>query len=150
MLRILAAALALAATTSLLAQTPPQDTGKGPGRAQRMHDCSKAPDPKACEERREKMRQAMKDAHKACEGKEGPARRDCMREQMCAHAKDPAQCQARAKERAEHRQKAMEACKGKQGEEMKHCMREQRRGQRGAAGGSEGGQKRSAGAPLSS
>ena len=104
------------------AQTPPAAPGPREG-----YDCSKAPNPAQCEERRQKMRQAMQDARKACEGRQGMERRDCMRDQMCARAPDPAQCQARARERAEHRHRMMEACKGKQGEEMKSCLREQRR-----------------------
>jgi len=78
------------------------ESGKGP--EHRMRDCSKAADPKACEERRAKMRSAMKEAHKACEGRQGAERRDCMRVQMCARAKDPARCEARARERAERRE----------------------------------------------
>jgi hypothetical protein len=124
----------LAGALAVHAQAPApgaQPEGKGPGRAQhRMRDCAKAPDPKACEERREKARRAMKDAHQACEGKQGPARSDCMRQQLCAQAKDPAQCEARAKERAERRRAAIEACKDRKGQDWHHCMREQRRAQR--------------------
>jgi Spy/CpxP family protein refolding chaperone len=107
--------------------------GKGPQRSERMHDCAKAADPKACEERREKMRAAVKSAREACEGKQGDARRECMIEQGCARSKDPAQCLARAKERAERhkaraaeREKMREACKDKKGDEMRNCLREQR------------------------
>ncbi len=97
---ILASALLLAGNA--LAQTPPADAGKG---ARRGVDCSKAADPKACEERRARAREAMRNAHKACEGKQGAERRECMSRQMCARAKNPAKCEARAKERAERREK---------------------------------------------
>jgi hypothetical protein len=123
-------ALLLAATASLQAQGPSSEPGKP--RAERRFDCSKAPDPKACEERRAKSKAAYAKARAACEGKQGDARRDCMREQACAQAKDPAACVARAKEqskrreqRLETRQKAREACAGKRGEELKSCLREQ-------------------------
>jgi hypothetical protein len=94
-------------------------------------DCSQAKDPKACEERREKVNAAKSKAQKACEGKQGDARRDCMRKEMCAQSKDPAKCEAKAKERMTHRKQAMEACKGKQGEELKSCIRDQREKMRG-------------------
>ena len=122
MLKIVVTALALTAAGAALAQTQPPEAGKG----RRMQDCSQAQDPKACEERREKMRAAHEKARAACEGKQGPERGECMRVQMCAQAKDPAQCEARAKEMAERRRQAMQACQGKQGEEMKACMRAQR------------------------
>ncbi|HZQ75360.1 MAG TPA: hypothetical protein VFB08_20795 [Burkholderiales bacterium] len=128
MLKTLAAAALFAASTALFAQqsapAPAQDSGKG----EKMHrfDCSKAKDPKACEERREKAREAFKKAHQACDGKKGAERRDCMRQQMCANAKDPAQCEANAKSRADARKQAMEACKGKQGDDLRACLREQR------------------------
>lgn len=122
-------ALLFAAATSLQAQGPATDAPKA---ARRGFDCSKAPDPKACEERRAKAKDAYAKARQACEGKTGPERADCMRLQMCAQAKDPAACEARAKEQAkrreqrlEARQKAHEACAGKRGEELKSCLREQ-------------------------
>ena len=43
----------LAASTALYAQAPQTDAGKG-----ERFDCSKAKDPKRCEERREKMKAA--------------------------------------------------------------------------------------------
>jgi len=122
MLRTIVTALALVAAGALHAQTPPPDAAKG----KRMYDCNQAADPKACEERRQKMRAAYEKARAACEGKQGPERGECMRVQMCAQAQDPAKCEARAKEQAERRRQAMQACQGKQGEEMKTCMREQR------------------------
>lgn len=122
MLRITVTVLALTAAGALHAQTPPPDAAKG----KRTYDCSQAADPKACEERRQKMRAAYDKAKAACEGKQGPERRECMRVQMCAQAEDPAKCEARVKEQAERHRKAMQACQGKQGDEMKACMREQR------------------------
>ena len=107
-------ALLFAASTVLHAHTPPS------------------------EERRAKMREAMKQAHQACEGRQGNERRDCLRAQLCAQAKDPAKCEARAKQRValrekrmEARQKAAEACTGKRDEELKSCLREQHRMNRG-------------------
>ena len=122
---ILTAAL-LAASGPLLAQ----DKGQG-GQHRRHVDCSKAKDPKLCEERVAKMKAAHQKAAKACESAaKGDARRDCMRKEMCAQSKDPAACEARAKEgaakRAELRAKVREACKGKEGEALKACVREQR------------------------
>lgn len=117
-------ALALAATLVAIAsqaQTPLAATG---GRA--GYDCSKAPNPAQCEERRQKMRQALQDARKACEGRQGPERGECMRKETCARAQDPARCEMRAKEHAERRQKMMQACKDRQGEDKRACMREQR------------------------
>jgi hypothetical protein len=111
MKRLIAYALLAALPTLLFAQPP-----AGPGGG----------------ERRAKMHEAVKDAHKACEGKQGPERRDCMRREMCAKAPDRAQCEARAREREQRRserlderQKAHEACTGKRGEELRNCLREQ-------------------------
>ena len=89
----------LAASTALYAQAPQTDAGKG-----QRFDCSKAKDPKRCEERREKMKAAHSQAEKACAGKQGDAHRDCMRHEMCAQAKDPAKCEARAKANRERRE----------------------------------------------
>lgn len=128
MLRPLLCAFLLTASTGLLAQTPP-DAAKP--RPERRFDCSKAKDPKACEERLAKAKAAHEKARQACEGKKGTEGRDCMRHEMCAQASDPAKCEARAKERMtraqERRAKMREACKDKQGDELKSCIREQRR-----------------------
>ena len=67
-------------------------------------DCSKAKDPARCEERVAKVKAAHGKAEKACEGKQGDARRDCMRREMCSQAKDPAKCEARAKAARERRE----------------------------------------------
>ena len=65
----------LSLSTLTFAQTP---AGKG------RYDCSQAKDPKACEERREKIRAAHDKAAKACEAAKGAERRECMRREMCA------------------------------------------------------------------
>jgi Spy/CpxP family protein refolding chaperone len=103
-------ALLLAATTSLYAQAPaaPAPGAKGEHRKHERFDCSKAKDPKACEERRSKMKAAHDKAKQACDGKQGADRRDCMQKQMCAQAKDPAKCEARTKERMEKRKEHQE------------------------------------------
>ena len=122
-LPLIGAAL-FAASTALYAQAP---QGEPKGRMEhRRADCSKAPDPKACEERRAKLNDAHGKARQACDGKQGPERRDCMTAQMCAQAKDPAKCNAEGKARQAQREKMRDACKGKQGEELKSCIREHR------------------------
>jgi hypothetical protein len=125
MLKILTTTALLAASTALFAQPTTPAPGKGEMRHERF-DCSKAKDPKACEERREKAREAFKKARGACEGKQGDERRDCMRKEMCASAKDPGQCESRVKQGAERRQQMMAACKDKKGDELRACIREQR------------------------
>ena len=119
------AACLLAASTGALAQGS-QGSGAKPPAKKARYDCSQAKDPKACEERRAKIRAAHERATKACEGKQGGAHKDCMRTQMCSEAKDPKACEARAKEMQANREKIREACKGKQGEDLKACAREQR------------------------
>jgi Spy/CpxP family protein refolding chaperone len=110
MIRTLTAAALLAASTAVFSQAPsaPAEGAPGKPRAHARYDCSKAKDPKACEERREKVRAAREKALKACEGTQGTERRDCMVKQACAEAKDPAQCEARIKERAEKRRQYRE------------------------------------------
>jgi len=119
MLRTLLPAVMLAFCTPVFAQAP-SDAPKP--KAERRFDCSKAKDPKACEERLAKLKAAHEQARKACEGKKGEEGRNCMRHEMCSQAKDPGKCEARVA-RAE---KIREACKGKTGEELKSCAREQR------------------------
>ena len=97
---LLGAAL-LALSTPLYAQAPQSESA--PQKQQRRFDCSKAQDPKACEERLAKLRAAHAKAREACEGKAAGERRDCMRREICAQSKDPAKCEARVKERAERR-----------------------------------------------
>jgi hypothetical protein len=122
-LKILVCALLLTASTGLLAQAP-SDTAKP--RGERRFDCSKAKDPKACEERVAKAKAAHEKARRACEGKKGDEGRDCMRREMCAQTKDPAKCEAHIKDRAAQRAKIREACKDKKGDELRSCIREQR------------------------
>jgi len=109
----------LAASTALYAQAP-----KGERRHEQRFDCSKAKDPKLCEERLAKMKSAHDKARQACESKKGSEHRDCMQAQMCAQAKDPANCNAQAKERQARREKIREACKDKRGDDRKACVRE--------------------------
>lgn len=111
-LSTLLCALLLTGATAIHAQTPPADAGKS-GRGHGMRDCSQAPDPKACEERRQKMKAAHEEARKACDGKQGDERRQCMQKSMCAKAPDPAKCEARSKERSEHRKERQEERKAK-------------------------------------
>lgn len=126
MLKTLAALVVLTFSSALYAQaTPPAETGKKP-RAERRVDCSKAKDPKACEERLAKAKAAHSKARQACEGKQSAEQRECMRREMCAQTSDPASCEARIKERIAQRAKVREACKDKTGDELKSCIREQR------------------------
>jgi len=124
MLKTIFAALLLAASTSLFAQAPQGDAAKAPHKAR--FDCSQAKDPKACEERRTKMKAAHEKAAKACESKKGADHVACMRTEMCAQSKDPKGCEAKAKEAAARRDKVREACKDKKGDEFRACAREQR------------------------
>lgn len=113
----------LATSASVYAQAPKAEAGKAQAR---HYDCSKAKDPKACEERLAKLRERREKARKACEGKAGAEHRECMEKAWCADEKDPAQCEARVKAAVERREQIREACKGKAGEELKACIREQR------------------------
>lgn len=129
-----AAAVLLAVTFAAAAQStaPSQGAEKARPRGERF-DCSKAADPKACEERRQKGREAFNKARQACEGKQGDERRACLRSKLCAQAPDPAACTARSAEhekrhavRHQAMEKAREACKGRQGDELRTCLRDQR------------------------
>src|SRR2546426_1382458 len=92
------------------------------GAQERHLDCSKAKDPKACEERVAKMKATHAQAEKACEGKQGAERRECMVKSMCAQQKDPKACEERvAKAKGMHRD-ARAACEGKTGAEHQDCM----------------------------
>jgi len=121
MLRTLVTAALLAASPALFAQADP---AKAPRKAR--FDCSQAKDPKACQENAAKLKAAHDKATKACEGKKGGERHDCMRREMCAQSADPAKCEAGVKERAARRDKVREACKDKKGEDLRACVREQR------------------------
>jgi len=125
MLKNLLCIALLASSGAAFAQTPSPDAQKPP-RAERRFDCSKAKDPKSCEERMAKAKAAHEKARQACEGRKGDEGRDCMRREMCAQTKDPAKCEARIRDRASQRAKLREACKGKEGDELRSCIREQR------------------------
>jgi hypothetical protein len=124
MLKTLLCLALLTPATALFAQSP-SDTQKQP-RSERRFDCSKAKDPKACEERMANAKAAQQKARQACEGRKGDEQRECMRREMCAQTKDPARCEAHIKDRAAQRAKMREACKDKKGEELRSCIREQR------------------------
>jgi hypothetical protein len=106
MLKTLAAAVLLSATTLAFAQQPPEQ--KAPPQKGHRFDCSQAKDPKACTERREKLKAARDKARSACEGKQGTDHAACMEQQYCAQAKDPASCEARIKSRVEKRRERRE------------------------------------------
>src|SRR5205085_12315492 len=84
-------------------------------------DCSQAKDPKACEERRERLKSARSNAEQACQGKTGTERRDCMLKQMCAQSKDPSACDQRVEKRKGEAKSARAACDGKRGAEHDEC-----------------------------
>jgi hypothetical protein len=107
----------LVASTALHAQAP------------NRFDCSKAKDPKACEERLAKAKAERERVRKACEGKAGADHSACVRKEHCAQAKDPAQCEAHAKERMAQRDRLREACKDKKGDDYRACVREKGREQ---------------------
>ena len=92
--------------------------------------CAQSKDPKACEQRFTKGREAHAKARKACEAKQGDERRDCMRKELCAQSKDPAKCEAQAKEWLARSDKAREVCNAKPEGERRACMREQMGGSR--------------------
>jgi hypothetical protein len=102
-------ALALCAVSSgLYAQAKPEEAKAPPARA---FDCSRAKDPKGCEERMARMREARDKARTACAGKAGEQRRECMEKSFCSDARDPAKCEANLKERAERRREQRAAKK---------------------------------------
>jgi hypothetical protein len=91
MLKSLIAAALLASSTALFAQAAPAPAEKTDGKAPRhaRHDCSKAQDPKACEEKRAKAREAFKKARAACEAKAADERRACVRAEMRKQRTEP-------------------------------------------------------------
>jgi hypothetical protein len=122
MLRSLGCIAIMALCSPLFAQAPADAAKPGP---ERRFDCSKAKDPKACEEHLAKAKAARDKAREACAGKKGDEGRDCMRREMCAQTKDAAKCEAHVKEAAARRAQIREACKDRKGEELKSCIREQ-------------------------
>ena len=107
-------ALLAAAAASLHAQAPGADEAREKLRAERAQAekacqgqqgaqhrdcmlremCAQQKDPKACEERVAKMKDAARSARAACEGKRGAEHDECMMKQVCAQAKDAARCEA--------------------------------------------------------
>jgi hypothetical protein len=88
------------------AQNPSAGDAPRPPRA-RAQNCAQAPDPAACEARRQERREAFRAAADACKDKAaGPERRACMTKQLCAKAQDAAQCEQRAAQRAARRRAA--------------------------------------------
>jgi len=122
-LSLLIGAALVAASTLVHAQAPQSDAPKV-----RRIDCSKAKDPKACEEQRAKAKEMYAKASKACEAAKSKAgeHRECMRRELCAQTKDPGKCEAQAKAAAARRDKIREACKDKQGDERRACIQEHR------------------------
>lgn len=94
--------LALAISSTLLAQAPTQSGGPQT-EPTGMRPCAQEPDPAKCEARRKEMRERFKQAREACKGKEGRALGQCIAQLRCAKAANPTKCQADAKERREHR-----------------------------------------------
>src|SRR5436305_14180255 len=80
-------------------------------------DCSQAKDPKACEERRDKMKAARSQAEQACQGKARAEHRECMVQQMCAQSKDPKGCEEHMSKAKETAKGARAACDGRRGAE---------------------------------
>jgi Spy/CpxP family protein refolding chaperone len=113
LLAVFAATLVTASPT-LYAQAA---KGEGP-----HLDCSQAKDPKACEERRDKMKAARTQAEQACQGKAGADYRECMLKQMCAQSKDPKGCEERISKAKDSVKGARAACEGKRGAEHDECM----------------------------
>ena len=101
---IIGAAL-LAASTALHAQAPKSDGKAGDGKPPRQ-------------EAREKVR-------KACEGKEGAERRNCVQREVCAQSNDPKACEQRFAKGREAHAKARKACEGKDGDARRDCMRKE-------------------------
>jgi hypothetical protein len=88
-------------------------------------DCSKAADPKACEQRVQKLRDVHKNAAEVCRTRPSAEQRECMRTEMCRESRDPARCEDNARKNAERRDIVLEACKGKQGAVLRQCLREE-------------------------
>jgi len=88
-------------------------------------DCSKAADPKACEQRAQKLSDVHKNAAEVCKTRPSAEQRACMHTEMCREARDPARCEDNARKNAERRDKVLETCKGKQGAVLQQCMREE-------------------------
>ena len=81
MFKALIPAVLLALSSAAYAQAPA--AGDATKARTPRFDCSKASDPKACEERRSKRKAAHDQAMKACASKPEGERRDCMRAERC-------------------------------------------------------------------
>jgi len=119
----------LSLSTLSFAQAPSGDAAKPPQQPKARFDCSQAKDPKACEERRAKMRAARDRADKACQGKQGVERRDCMRRELCAQSQDPKGCEDHAAKMKARMQAARKACEGQPAGERRECVRQEMRKQ---------------------
>ena len=106
LLTLVGAAL-IAATPIVHAQAPKVEGAR--------FDCSQAKDPKACEERREKLKSARTNAEQACQGKTGAEHRACMTREMCAQSKDPKGCEERIAKGKDAMKSARASCEGKRG-----------------------------------
>jgi hypothetical protein len=98
MYKTLIAAVLLASSTALFAQTPP---------AAPSGDSKKA-------ERREAAREKLKGARQACDGKKGDERKSCMEQALCKDAKDADKCKARVEKGAERMKKRAEDRKARE------------------------------------
>lgn len=107
------------------AETAPAPTTANSPSHSRAADCSKAPNPAKCEEKRAKTREHIAAAKSACAGKQGEERHLCITDSLCAKAADPRKCQEQAKIRAEHRPQVLKICADKRGDEHRNCMREE-------------------------
>lgn len=92
-------------------------TTQGGSPTVRPRDCSQAPNPAACQERREARAKLME----TCKDKVGAERRQCMHEQRfsnsdCSKAANPQQCEAR--------KQAYEGCKGQPRAQIRECMQQ--------------------------
>src|SRR5258708_39191784 len=96
------AATLISASPVLYAQAPKGDGAR--------FDCSQAKDPKACEERRDKMKAARTQAEQACQGKTGAEHRECRLKQMCAQSKDPSAREQRVHKKKTEERSARAAC----------------------------------------
>jgi hypothetical protein len=85
--------------------------------------CAQAQDPKACQERVDRMKALRAEVEKACEGTRGAERSGCMQKQMCAHSANPAACAERIGRLNDAHARARQACEGKKGDEARACMR---------------------------
>src|SRR5689334_19105103 len=118
-------AIAFAALVALCAPLAHAQTQAPAAKADRF-DCSRAKDPKACEERRDKLAAAHERAEKACSGRQGTEHAQCMTHEMCAEAKDPKACEQHIAQMRDKAKDVRTACEGKQGPERADCVVKER------------------------